>query len=77
MGRAYHLLPWNPDAPVEPARLGVLEVGVTGGRVRVFVARPWGPEAHGGFLTPDAAQAVGERLIELAAAARAAEGGTP
>lgn len=73
MGRTIALLPWNPDAAVEPAKQAVLEVGATGGRVRVFVARPWGPEAWGGFLTPGQADGLAAALTGYAAACRANE----
>ena len=70
MSHIHRLLPWNPDAAVEPPKQAVVEVGRTGDRVRLFVARPWGPEAWGGFLTPDRAEALGFELVALATAAR-------
>lgn len=74
MSHIHRLLPWNPDAAVEPPKQAVLEVGLTAGRVRLFVARPWGPEAWGGFLTPDQAEALGFELVALATRAKT-EGG--
>lgn len=71
-GKTVGLLPWNPDAAVDPARQAVVEVGVTGDRVRLFVAKYYGPEASGGFLTPDAAERLGRHLIALAGFARLA-----
>ena len=73
-GRTVGLLPWNPDAAVDPARQAVIECGVTGDRVRLFVAKYYGPEATGGFLSPDAAEGLGRELVRLAELARAAVG---
>ena len=73
-GRTVGLLPWNPDAAVDPARQAVIECGVTGDRVRLFVAKYYGPEATGGFLSPDAAEGLGLELVRLANVARLTAG---
>lgn len=71
-GRTIGLLPWNPDADVDPTRQAVIEYGVTGDRVRLFVAKYFGPEAHGGLMTPADAERLGQELVRLADAARQA-----
>ena len=75
-GRMVYLLGWNPDATPDPARSAVVEYGVTMGFVRLQVAKYYGPETHGGLMTPGDAERLGYELVRLADLARKA-GATP